>query len=86
MHIAQTVPIDLALVDVQLRGREDGVETARELKQRFGVHSLLLSGAVDAQLHARAADIPPAGFLPKPYTVPQLEAAIDRVFAGLATG
>jgi DNA-binding NarL/FixJ family response regulator len=77
---------DLALVDVQLRGREDGVETARELKNRFGINSLLLSGAVDSQLVARASDIPPAGFLPKPYTVPQLQATIERLLARLSSG
>lgn len=55
---------DLALVDINLRGPRSGIECARELRARWNVPSLFLSGArLEAYQNKGAA----LGFLAKPY-------------------
>ena len=62
---AQTNP-DLVMMDVHLRGSMDGVQTAREIWDRFGIRTLFLTGNADIARSPRAADAHPAGVLEKP--------------------
>ncbi|HEX6978430.1 MAG TPA: response regulator [Alphaproteobacteria bacterium] len=73
-----------AIVDIGLKGAIDGVETAAQLRERFGTKCLLCSGDVGAATEARAARAAPVAILPKPFTSAQLEAALVRTLA--ATG
>ncbi len=70
--------VDAALVDVRLRGGESGYDLADTLAQR-GIPFLLATGM-------QAQDVPPrhrdAPVLPKPYTAPQLLAALGAVLEG----
>lgn len=54
---------DLALVNIELQGRDDGVALAREL-QTMNVPVLFISGQVS---RARTAQTAAVGSLPKPY-------------------
>jgi CheY-like chemotaxis protein len=71
----------LAMVDIRLKGSLDGIETARELHARFGIHSILLSGDPHALAGARNKGVEPLAVLNKPYTPMQLEAALAGPFA-----
>lgn len=54
---------DLALVNIELQGRDDGIELARELKE-MGIPTLFISGQVS---RARTAQTVAIGSVPKPY-------------------
>src|SRR5690606_33774955 len=54
---------DIAIVDVGLRGRLDGVETAIELRRRFDVPSILASGAGGKALAERVKEARPIAIL-----------------------
>jgi CheY-like chemotaxis protein len=71
----------LALVDIQLSGRMDGIELARLLRERFGVPSIFLSGIRDDRTIERARAAGPLGFLQKPFRPSQVFDAITRAFA-----
>ncbi|HYG86652.1 MAG TPA: response regulator [Azospirillum sp.] len=73
----------LALVDIALTGKLDGIETARTLRERYAVASLVMSGAGDSETLERAKTAGCQGFLQKPYTTDQLKAALERI---LGTG
>ena len=64
---------DLALVNIQLEGRPDGVALASELKV-MGVPSLFISGQVDRAKSARSVAV---GSMPKPYSVTDMRRAVD---------
>ncbi len=64
---------DLALVNIQLEGRPDGVALASELKA-MGVPSLFISGQVDRAKSARSVAV---GSMPKPYSVTDMRRAVD---------
>lgn len=69
---------DLVLMDVRLAGSRDGVSAALEIWQRFQIPCLFVSANLDAQTKQRAAASQPWGFLAKPFSGPELLAAIIR--------
>ncbi|HBY43876.1 MULTISPECIES: response regulator [unclassified Brevundimonas] len=69
-------PIDLALLDINLSGEATGVDLARNLKSRWGVPVIFLSGDVTAAAHnAELA----AAMVIKPYTGRDVLDAIARL-------
>ncbi|QJE72596.1 response regulator [Aerophototrophica crusticola] len=72
---------DVVLMDVMLRGEPDGIEAALQIRQRFGIPSLIMT-AVDAQaVRERAAAAKPIGFLAKPYRVEDLRHRLYNLMA-----
>lgn len=67
----------LALMDIRLRGANDGVQVARRLWLEKGVRSIFLSAYADEQTMERVAQAKPLGFIQKPYSAPQLRSALD---------
>jgi 1,2-diacylglycerol 3-beta-glucosyltransferase len=70
---AQQCAPDLALVNIQLHGRDDGIALARDLKA-MGVPVLFISGQVD---RARSAQTVAIGSLPKPYSAASMVLAVN---------
>src|SRR5207249_1527819 len=56
----------LALVDIRLTGPIDGIELACQLRQKFDMPAIFLSGLVDQETAKRAEAAQPLGFLKKP--------------------
>lgn len=69
---------DAALVDINLRGGMDGVAVAIELRKRYDLPALFLSGALGNDVMVRAAPARPLGFLQKPVLPTQLDSALQR--------
>jgi DNA-binding NarL/FixJ family response regulator len=72
---------DLAIMDIRLAGRTDGVEAAIELFGTFGVRSVFASAHADAETRKRAAPARPIGWVQKPYSAEALIRLI-RDFCG----
>jgi CheY-like chemotaxis protein len=70
----------LALVDIRLTGPLDGIELACQLRQRFAVPAIFLTGLIDAETTERARAAAPLGFLPKPFLPSQVFNAIQRAW------
>lgn len=70
---------DLALVNIQLQGRDDGIILAEELKV-MGIPTLFISGQVSRARSARTAAI---GSMPKPYSAPDMVKVVDYLLARL---
>ncbi len=73
---------DIAMVDVRLKGDLDGVETALQLHEQFGVRSVLLSGDPEALRTAQSRGVEPVAVLTKPYTPEQLRTILNQAFSG----
>ena len=74
---AETSP-DLALVDIRLTGPIDGIELAIQLREKFAVPAIFLSGLIDNATTERARAAHPLGFLAKPFLPSQVFNAIQR--------
>ncbi len=70
----------LALVNIKLHGRNDGIELARRLKA-MGIPVLFISGQVSRAQSARTVAI---GSLPKPYSCAEMVLAVNYLLAHLA--
>jgi DNA-binding NarL/FixJ family response regulator len=66
----------LVIMDVRLAGRNDGVEAARELFQRFNIRCVFATANDDLHTRHRAEPYAPLGWLTKPYTMESLVVTI----------
>jgi CheY-like chemotaxis protein len=75
--VAAGAPSDLAIVDVGLVGDGgDGVDAAIALRRRFGVPSLLMTGASFSHVGERLKAARSVGFLQKPCSYADVERAL----------
>ncbi len=70
--VARECPPDLALVNIQLGGRDDGIALAENLKT-LGIPVLFISGQIN---RARSAQTVAIGSLPKPYSPADMVEAV----------
>ena len=81
LSLAAELRPSLALVDIRLIGSIDGIELAQQLRRRFAVPAIFLTGLVDAATTERARAAQPLRFLPKPFLPSQLFNEIRRALA-----
>jgi len=77
---ARANPPDIALVNIQLHGHDDGIALSADLKL-LGIPVLLISGQVN---RARSAQSVAIGSLPKPYSPADAVRAVDYLIGRLA--
>ncbi len=70
---------DLIMMDIQIKGNSDGIETARRIRERFDVPILFMTAYGDEATVGRAMDSAPYGYLIKPYRPDELRATIKVV-------
>jgi CheY-like chemotaxis protein len=87
LAVAAGTPSDLAIVDVGLVGDGgDGIDTAAALRDRYGIPSLLMTGASFEELGDRIHEAKPVGLLTKPYTEEDIANALGGVLERLSAG
>lgn len=82
LDVAKAQKPDLALVNIRLAGRDDGIELAEHLKA-LGIPVLLISGQVS---RARSAQTVAIASLPKPYDAADMVLAVTYLLARLQGG
>ncbi|HNV70514.1 MAG TPA: response regulator [Candidatus Ozemobacteraceae bacterium] len=68
---------DLVLMDINIQGEMDGIETARMIRERYEIPSVFLTAHSDESTIARAKIVEPYGYLLKPVNTKELQIAID---------
>jgi DNA-binding NarL/FixJ family response regulator len=86
LHKTDDLRPDLVLMDIRLARGTDGIQAAGEIRTRFDIASLYLSAHTDAATLNRAQATQPLGFIAKPYTHAQLEAALRAAVTVLRGG
>lgn len=76
VHIKESVP-DIILLDIQLKGKLDGIETAREILQHANIPIIYLTANSDEATFNRAKTTKPAAFISKPFKQLDLQRAIE---------
>ena len=72
---------DVVLMDIVLRGQMDGIETAREIQERFGIPSIYMTGYSEEFIE-QLNTVKPLFYVIKPVAINELIAAIDSVLKG----
>ncbi|MEX2300722.1 MAG: sigma 54-interacting transcriptional regulator [Bryobacterales bacterium] len=70
-------PPDLVLMDIRLKGKCDGIETALQLRQRFDIPVIYLTAHADQETLNRAKLAEPLGYLVKPFQEADLQASLQ---------
>lgn len=83
ISLASAGAIDVALVDIKLAGPMDGIEAAMQLRSRFNLPSIFLSGVHDPETMERAKVAQPLGFLQKPFRPSQVFNALEKAVSQL---
>jgi PAS domain S-box-containing protein len=77
MLLAEQTKPDLVLMDIVLKGRMDGVETAEIISRRLDLPVVFLTAHGDPATFARAKMSVPRGYLLKPFSEADLHRAIE---------
>ena len=75
---ASAVRPDIAVFDIRLAGRRDGIEGASILKELCGTEVVFVSAETDGATLERAKALDPVAFLPKPCPPRDLLSAVQR--------
>ena len=73
---AQQEP-DIVLMDIRIKGPIDGIDTAAELLERYGLHVIYLTAHADIASIDRAKRTRPHAYLLKPVKPGELQGAIE---------
>lgn len=75
-HVRQQEP-DIILMDIQLKGEMDGIETAKRIQQEFKIPIIYLTANADDEHFKRAKSTHPSAFISKPFKKLDLQHAIE---------
>jgi len=68
---------DLVLMDINIKGNIDGIETAKMIKKGFNIPVIYVTSQSDGATLERAKETKPDGFIIKPFDDNDLRVAIE---------
>lgn len=74
---AMEIKPDVLLTDIMLAGKINGVEAARQIREKHGTMIIYLTAYSDDATLRQAADTEPCGYIVKPYDPRTLRATIE---------
>jgi DNA-binding LytR/AlgR family response regulator len=82
-HLKENNP-DIIILDVRLKGKMDGIETAALVEQHFRIPIIYLTANADDATFNRAKATRPAAFISKPFKKLDLQRAIELTISRMA--
>jgi two-component system, response regulator PdtaR len=82
LRLAGSANPDVAICDVRLAGRRDGIDGAVLLHESSGLPVIFVTGQDDSATRQRAAKVDPVAYLEKPVRPQELIAAVQAAIAG----
>ncbi|MEQ8715124.1 MAG: response regulator [Cyclobacteriaceae bacterium] len=79
-HVSNDPP-DIIILDIQLKGKLDGIETAEVIREQHDIPVIFLTSNTDDHHFNRAKHVHPKAFIPKPYKTLDLKRAIELATA-----
>lgn len=76
--------VDIVLLDINLKGEIDGIETARQIHLKSNIPIIYLTANADEATFNRAKTTKPAAFISKPFKQLDLQRAIELSICGMA--
>lgn len=79
LDISNSSAPDIVLMDVNLKGIKNGIETAKEIYQMKEASFIFISAYTDEDTRQNISQVPKSYFLPKPFTSHDLIKKMDEV-------
>ena len=76
--LEKTLKPHLILMDIGLSGKLDGIETARQIRQRHDIPIIFLTAYSNLAKIEEAKNISPYGYIKKPYLEQDLLATVEK--------
>ena len=76
---------DLILMDINLKGEWDGIDTAAHIQASYDIPFIFLTANSDTETFSRAKSLKPFAFLIKPYQPDDLERAMELAISHMET-
>jgi len=70
---------DLVLMDIGLKGKIDGIEAAKRIRDRFQIPVVFLTDFADEVTAAKAQEVNPSGFIIKPINEEELKKTLEEI-------
>ena len=83
LHIEQNKP-DIVLLDINLKGNMDGIETANQIHQKHNTPIIYITANSDEATFNRAKSTRPFAFISKPFKQLDLQRAIELAISRMA--
>ncbi|MEO8406482.1 MAG: response regulator, partial [Chitinophagaceae bacterium] len=83
LHVEENRP-DIVLLDINLKGNLDGIETALQLQKQTDIPVIFLTANADDATFNRAKAAKPYAFISKPYKQLDLQRAIELTISRMA--
>ncbi|MBS4063330.1 MAG: response regulator [Chitinophagaceae bacterium] len=83
LHLEQNKP-DIVLLDIQLKGTMDGIETAKQIHQKYHIPIIYVTANSDEATFNRAKTTRPFAFIAKPFKQLDLQRAIELTISRMA--
>lgn len=83
LHVEENKP-DIILLDINLKGKMDGIETATQLQLKNDIPIIYLTANSDEATFNRAKPTKPAAFIAKPFKQLDLQRAIELTISRMA--
>ncbi|MBU1100185.1 MAG: PAS domain S-box protein [Bacteroidetes bacterium] len=77
IRVVKEMDIDLILMDINIRGEIDGIDTAQKIRRDFDTPLIFLTASKDEATWSRAKIIEPFAYLFKPFDLKELQIAIE---------
>ena len=77
IELASSTATDLVLMDIKLRGAADGIQTAADIREQFGIPVIFLTSHADSETLRRANGTQPFGYVVKPFNEADLKVAVE---------
>ena len=68
---------DLVIIDITLNGEKDGIWLAREIKEKYNIAVIFITGHSDRMTQKNAMKAKPDGYINKPFTETELISAVE---------
>lgn len=75
---------DLALLDIELKDGDDGIELARDISQQYNIPCVFLTSHADTETLNRAKAVYPYGYLVKPFEERDVYATVEMALSNFA--
>lgn len=76
LDMLKSIPCDMVLMDINIKGQLDGLETTRIILDRYNIPVIFITAYNDKETLENALDLAPYGFIAKPFTQNDLEVGI----------
>ncbi|EAZ80940.1 response regulator [Algoriphagus machipongonensis] len=85
LQIIEEHHIDIALLDIKIKGGKDGIMLGKEIREHYRIPFVYLTSHVDTATLSRAKETFPYGYLVKPFNEKEIHATIEVAISNFAS-